>query len=124
LDTINSIIFYLSEAKRLLKQSGVIIAVTGSGHMHSAERDWFTFGTRYPDNTALQPGQKVKALHFESGIEFTDYYWPEDVYSSVFGEAGLRCIEVLHPLGKEGEHYPWRDELKLSPFVIFVLRHA
>lgn len=115
---------YLQEAKRLLKKDGVMVAVTGSSHMHSVNRDWFTFRTDYAANAVRQPGQKVKAYHYESGIEFTDYFWPEEIYREIFVSVGLRCIETRHPLGKKEESYAWRDELVASPFVIFILGHT
>jgi SAM-dependent methyltransferase len=114
---------YLSEAKRLLKPGGIMIAVTGSELMHSAKSDWFIFGTKYTENEALVSGKKVKAYHYESGIEFTDYFWRDKDYEELFEEVDLHCLTKHSPLGDSHESYTWKGELRQSPFSIFVLEN-
>jgi len=120
LDSVEAIHQYFSEVNRLLNNTGAFVAVTGSNLMHRHDIDWFTFNTSYPENRMLNPGKKVKAYHYESGIEFTDYFWPEELYLETMLKAGLKCIEIARPMGFSFEKTPWRHELYESPFNIFV----
>lgn len=111
---------YLSEAKRVLKREGVLIALTGSHTMYS--KDWLIFGVDYPENKTLKSGDLARVLLKDANIEFTDYYWTEEDYRRYFNNSGFDIIKVHYPLGKKEEPYPWKDELKSSPFVIFVAK--
>lgn len=111
---------YLEEAKRVLKKEGVLIALTGSHTMYS--KDWLIFGVDFPENRSLRSGDLARVLLKDANIEFTDYYWTEEDYRRYFRDSGFDLIKVHYPLGKREEPYPWKDELKSSPFVIFVAK--
>ncbi len=121
LGTKNEIIKYLKEAKRVLKDSGTFISVTGSENMYS-EKKWMLFDTNYPQNKHLKSGDMAKILLKGADIEFTDYYWLESDYKECFKKAGFNLMEILYPLGKYSEPFPWNQERKSSPFVIFVAK--
>jgi len=114
------ILAYLEEAKRVLKKTGIFIAVTGSEEMYS--KNWLIFNTDFPENVHLKSGDLAKIYLCDADIEFTDYYWREADYLRLFEEAGFQVLEVHHPMGKEEEPCLWKDEKTNSPFVIFVAR--
>ncbi|MBY0352728.1 class I SAM-dependent methyltransferase [Candidatus Babeliales bacterium] len=114
------VVAYLQEAKRVMKSDGVFIAVTGSQDLFS--KDWLTLNIDFPENKNLVSGAPAKAYHYESNIEFTDYYWTEQDYRNFFAQAGFELLEVHYPLGKASEPYAWKDEKTHSPFVVFVAR--
>lgn len=116
----NAVVAYLEEAKRIMKDDAVLIAVTGSEQMYS--RDWFTFKTDYPENKQLKSGDLAKIYLCDAGIEFTDFYWTEADYHQFFKKAGFDLLEVHYPLGKDDEGYPWKDEKRYSPFIILVAK--
>lgn len=114
------VIAYLEEAKRVVKDDGVLIAITGSQDLYS--RDWFIYGTNYPENRNLKSGDLAKLYLYEAAIEFTDFYWTEADYRHFFKKAGFDILDVHYPLGKDNEEYPWKDEKITSPFFILVAK--
>lgn len=112
------IIKYLEEAKRVMKNDGIFIAVTASQDAYS--KDWLVYYTNFPENENLKSGDLAKAYDNDADIEFTDYYWTEADYRRIFKQAGFDLIEVHYPIGTESEPYPWKDEKYYSPFVVFV----
>ena len=116
------ILTYLNEAKRVIKEDGVLIAVTGSQDMYS--KDWFLFDTDYPENKELKSGGLARIYLREAAIEFTDYYWTEADYRRFFKEVGFQLLEVHYPLGREDEPYPWKEEKTNSPYVVFVAKKS
>lgn len=120
LESEKEILTYLEEAKRVLKKDGVFIAVTGSQEMYS--KDWLIYKSDFPENKNLKSGDLAKIYLNDADIEFTDYYWTESDYRRLFKQAGFQLIEVHYPMGKESESYPWKDEKKSSPFVVFVAK--
>ena len=110
---------YLLEAKRVLNERGVFVLVAGSGKMYS--EDWLVFSTDFPENKQLSSGDEAKIFLPVEGIEFTDFYWTEKDYQQLFEEAGLSVLETHYPLGKEDDPYDWKEEVRSSPYVIYVL---
>ena len=53
-----------------------------------------------------------------------DILWTDESYGSVHREAGLQMIRVLKPLANGDEPYPWVNETRIPPWVIYVLRRA
>lgn len=114
------ILKYLEEAKRVMKNDGVFLALTASQDAYS--KDWLIYNTNYPENKNLKSGDLAKAYDRGANIEFMDYYWTEADYRRLFKQAGFQLIEVHYPVGKESEPYPWKDEKTNSPFVVLVAK--
>jgi len=114
------ILKYLEEAKRVMKNDGVFLALTASQDAYS--KDWLIYNTNYPENKNLKSGDLAKAYDHGANIEFMDYYWTEADYRRLFKQAGFQLIEVHYPVGKESEPYPWKDEKTSSPFVVLVAK--
>lgn len=112
---------YLSEGKRVMRDDGVMIAITGNSNMYNV-KNWYTFDTDYPDNENLESGSLAKVYLKDAGIEFTDFYWTNEDYLNFFELSGLEVLEAHYPLGREGEPYPWQAEMELSPFTVFVAK--
>lgn len=113
---------YLNEAKRVLKDDGVFIALTGSEHMYS--KNWLIFNSDYPENRNLKSGDLAKIYLKDAGIEFTDFYWTESDYRHFFKEAGFDLVKVHYPLGQADEGLEWKEETTLSPFVVFIAKKS
>lgn len=122
ISTRETILKYLSEAKRVLKKDGLFIAITGSQDLHSPMRRWLYFHTQFPENEHLDSGKPVKLLLTESNIEFMDYYWTEDDYATLFSKAELKIMELYHPLGHANENFLWEDELEYSPYLVLIAK--
>lgn len=116
----NEIVKYLEEAKRVMKNDGVFLALTASQDAYS--KNWLIYNINYPENKNLKSGDLAKAYDRGANIEFMDYYWTEADYQRLFQQAGFQLVEVHYPVGKESEPYPWKDEKTSSPFVVLVAK--
>lgn len=114
------IIKYLEKAHSMLKHKGIFIGITGSEHLYSISSKWFTFDVNFIENYHLYSGKLVKLSLKSPRIEFFDYYWKEKDYLECFRNAGFQILKTYFPLGFPSDPYPWKDELLLSPFVVFV----
>lgn len=113
---------YLKTASSFLKKEGIFIAITGSEHLYSLNRNWMTFDANFPENQSLKSGDIAKLLLKCASLEFYDYFWKESDYQACFEEADFQILEIHHPLGLLEEGYEWQDELSFSPFLIFIAK--
>ncbi len=60
----------------------------------------------------------------EEGRSVEDILWPDEDYWNVFQKAGLALVQTYRPLAKESEPYPFVNETRIAPWVIYVLRSA
>ena len=112
---------YLIEARRVLKKDGIFLLLVGSEHMYS-NKNLRTFYNDYPENKRPKSGQLVKVSLPDANIIFEDYYWTESDYQRFLKKAQFEVVATHYPLGKDGEPYEWKDEKKVSPFIVFVLK--
>lgn len=116
---IEKIVDYLAAGRRLLKEDGTFIVVTGSESMYTG--DFLVMQTDFPENKGASSGDRVKIYLPDVDIEFTDYYWSGKDYNNGFKKAGLKVKEVHFPLGQKDEPWDWKDESIRSPFIIYVM---
>lgn len=120
------IIRVLTDIRRTMKTGACLIATTGTPEMYNRNNQWVTLDANFPENDNLQSGSlaKVSLILPDGVITFNDYYWTEDDYRECFTAAGLSLISADYPLGSEQEclDWKWKDETKVAPYVIFVLR--
>ena len=112
----------LKEMKRVLRKDGVIIFVTDS--MEATKGTWVSLSYSFPENDRpLHSGDTVKLLIRGIDVVLYDYYWTEDDYRRAAEGAGLMIAKVHKPLGTSEDSIAWRDETKMSPMAIYVLRN-
>ena len=112
----------LKEMKRVLRKDGVIIFVTAS--MEASEGDWVSLSYSFPENDRpLRSGETVKLLIRGIDVVLYDYYWTDDDYTRAAERAGLMLAKIHKPLGSSDDSIEWRDETKMSPVAIYVLRN-
>ena len=112
----------LKEMKRVLRKDGIIIFVTAS--MEASEGDWVSLSYSFPENDrSLRSGETVKLLIRGIDVVLYDYYWTDDDYTRAAERAGLMLAKIHKPLGSSDDSIEWRDETKMSPVAIYVLRN-
>lgn len=116
------IVTYLDQAAACLKQDGLFFGITGSEHLHKKDKDWMCFNVDYIENLYPKSGDLVKLGLYEPDIEFSDYYWLESDYRDCFKASNLELMTVHYPIGYAKESFSWKEELFLSPFVIFLAK--
>lgn len=113
----------LKEMKRVLRKDGIIIFVTSS--TEATKGNWVSLSYSFPENDKeLRSGDTVKLLIQGVDVVFHDYFWTEEDYSGAAERAGLNLAELHKPLGLHDEPIEWRDETKMSPTAIYVLRNS
>lgn len=118
--SIEEVVRYLSQARRVLKPAGVFIAVTGSDHFH--KNNWLSAQNDIEKNQRLISGEMYKVKLLDDDITFHDFYYAEADYARAFSSAGLERVALYHPLGKSSDNIPWFTEWDLPPYSIYVCR--
>ena len=108
-----------------LNASGKMISVVSSPAIYIHE--WASFSTKdYPENRSARSGDRVKIIttDFADRRPAEDILWTDESYRDVYVRAGLRLVATYKPLAKGNEPYPWVNETRIAPWVIYVLTHA
>ena len=112
----------LSGLRRLLKRDGRVILLDSTAEIYAHE--WVSFSTSaFPENCAARSGDTVRIVMTDVVDQrpVVDYIWFHEDYLRLFNAAELRLIAQHRPLGTEGEPWPWKSELSVAPWVIYVL---
>jgi len=110
------------ELGRVLNHGGRVVSLVSSPEMYTHE--WASFSTKdFPENKYAKSGDKVKIIITDTEDErpVEDVIWSEEDYFKVYEKAGLELVKAYRPLAKESEPYPWVNETKIAPWVIYVL---
>lgn len=118
--TMEELLKYMKEARRVIKSNGIIMVITGTDDLYS--KDWLCLKTDFPENKFLRSGDKAKIVVPEVNMEFTDYYWTENDIQQLFNLSKFKILETYYPLALKEEPYLWKDEKKFPPFVIYIIK--
>lgn len=115
----------LSDLQKLLKPDGAIVNLVSAPEIYLHE--WASFSTRnFPENLTAGSGDVVRIIvtdhHDRRPVE--DIVCSDETYRKVYREAGLELVQMLKPLAKDDEPYPWVNETRVAPWVIYVLKRA
>jgi SAM-dependent methyltransferase len=114
-----------AELGSLLFPEGRIVSLVSSPEIYTHE--WASFSTKdFPGNRLARSGDKVKIImtDVEDRRPVEDVLWTDESYQEVYRKAGLERIQTHKPLAKESEPYPWVNETRIAPWVIYVLKKA
>jgi len=115
----------LKTLSRLLKPNGRLINLVSAPHIYWHE--WASFSTKaFPENKNAKCGDKVKIImtDVKDSRPVEDILCPPRTYRKLYGKAGLSVEHLYQPKGYKGEDFPWKSELKLSPWCIYVLKKS
>jgi ubiquinone/menaquinone biosynthesis C-methylase UbiE len=111
------------EIARVLKPSGRMINLVSSPEIYLHE--WASFTTKdYPENRLARVGDVVRIINTDIADKrpVEDILWPDETYRETYRQAGLEPVLTLKPLANEKEPYPWVNETRIAPWVIYVLK--
>jgi SAM-dependent methyltransferase len=109
----------------LLAEGGRIVNLVSAPEIYLHE--WASFSTRdFPENAGARSGERVKIIitATEDSRPVEDIVWSDEAYQETYGCAGLAVVSTYKPLASEAEPYPWVNETRIAPWVIYVLRKA
>ncbi|MEM1167773.1 MAG: methyltransferase domain-containing protein [Cyanobacteria bacterium P01_H01_bin.35] len=111
------------EMARIICPSGFGIVVTNTKEFY--EGNWLSCLVDFPENKLpLHSGQQVKARLLPENIDVTDYFWSDNDYKMAFLQAGLTVKQEFRPLGNSSDALPWKDEMRIAPYVIYQLQKS
>ncbi|HXZ28546.1 MAG TPA: class I SAM-dependent methyltransferase [Terriglobales bacterium] len=106
-----------------LRPSGALINVVSSPEIYVHE--WASFSTQdYPENRSARSGDAVRIITKDLADRrpVEDILWTDEAYREVYRRAGLGVAATYKPLATGDEPYPWVNETRIAPWVIYVLR--
>ncbi len=112
----------LREIHRVLKETGILMIVTGTEKLHSPEMQWLSYDTKFPENQKLTTGKMVKFFIKNANVTFYDYFWSNKDYLGLFGKCGFEVLEMHLPLGTKQDNHPWLSERQNAPFITYILK--
>jgi SAM-dependent methyltransferase len=110
---------------KLLAPDGTIVSLVSSPEIYTHE--WASFTTQdFPENANAGGGDVVRIVvtDHKDRRPVEDILCTDESYQVVYREASLQTMQVFKPLAKGDESYPWVNETKIPPWVIYVLRRA
>lgn len=120
--TVEKKIAILSALRNRLTGEGKIINLVSSPDMYTHE--WESISTRdFPENLQARDGDMVKTVITATGDgrPVDDVLCTDACYRMIYKQAGLTPVKTYAPLAREEEPYPWVNETKIAPWIIYVL---
>ena len=111
--------------RRLLAPRGRFVNLVSSPELYTHE--WASFSTKdFPENRIATSGDIVRCVNIaiEDHRPVEDVLWPDAAYADVYESSGLEPVATYRPLAREDEPYPWVNETRIAPWVIYVLKPA
>jgi len=106
----------------LLNASGKLISVVSSPEIYLHE--WVSFSTKdYPENRNARTGDVVRIVttDFADRRPAEDILCTDESYREIYARSDLDVIATYRPLGRGEDPYPWVNETRIAPWVIYVL---
>jgi len=114
-----------SDLAKLLAPNGTMVSLVSSPEIYTHE--WASFSTKdFPENASARSGDVVRIVvtDHQDARPVEDILCTDESYRAVYQAASLRAMQVLKPLATGDEPYPWVNETRIAPWVIYVLRRA
>lgn len=115
----------LHDLRNLLAPAGVLVSVVSSPAIYTHE--WASFTTRdFPENANARSGDRVRIIvtDHQDRRPVEDILCTDESYRELYRKAGLEVLQNLEPLAKGDEPFPWVNETRIAPWVIYVLKPA
>lgn len=112
----------LRDLRGLLNASGKLVSVVSSPEIYLHE--WASFSTKdFPENRNARAGDLVRIVttDFPNHRPTEDVLFTDEAYRDVYKEAGLTVVAMHKPIAHGDEPYPWINETRIAPWVIYVL---
>jgi ubiquinone/menaquinone biosynthesis C-methylase UbiE len=112
----------LKELHRVLKETGILMIITGTEKLHSPDMEWLSYDTKFPENQNPTSGKMLKFFIRDANVTFYDYFWSNQDYLALFDKCSFQVLELHLPLGDKQDNHPWLSERENAPFVVYILK--
>jgi SAM-dependent methyltransferase len=109
----------------LLAEGGRIVNLVSSPEIYLHE--WASFSTKaFPENRLAQSGDVVRIINLavDGSVPTEDVLWTGEAWAETYRRAGLSILDTIRPLGDAGDPGPWVNEVRIPPWVIYVLARS
>jgi ubiquinone/menaquinone biosynthesis C-methylase UbiE len=113
------------DLQKLLTPNGVLVNLVSAPEIYTHE--WASFTTRdFPENAAARSGDVVRIIvtDHQDRRPVEDIVCSDDSYRAFYRDASLEVIRMIKPLANGDEPYPWVNETRIAPWVIYVLKRG
>lgn len=114
----------LHDLRGLLAPAGVLVNLVSAPEIYLHE--WASFSTRdfLEQNRAAACGDVVRIVTTDipDARPCDDILFPEADYRALHAEAGFETLGVHKPLARGDEGYAWREETRIAPWHLHLLR--
>jgi len=113
------------DLRALLQTSGKLISIVSAPEIYLHE--WASFSTKgYPENRLARSGDIVRIIttDFSDRRPAEDILCTDECYRQIYTQACLEVVAMYKPLAKGDEPYQWVNEIKIAPWVIYVLTQS
>jgi SAM-dependent methyltransferase len=110
---------------RLLRSGGRLVNIVSSADIYVHE--WVSFTTApFEQNRSAKPGDAVQIIttEFSESQVCDDVLCDDDSYREMYHASGLNVVDSYRPLGLPNDPVAWVSELRVAPWVIWVLRSS
>jgi ubiquinone/menaquinone biosynthesis C-methylase UbiE len=115
----------LRDLANLLSPGGILINLVSSPAIYTHE--WASFSTKdFPENRLARSGDVVRIVVTDhpDPRPVEDVMCSDDSYRELYRSVGLEVIQKLEPIAGGHEPYPWVNETRIAPWVIYALKRA
>ena len=113
----------LRDLAKLLTPAGVIVNLVSSPQIYTHE--WASFSTKdFPENARAKSGDVVRIIvtDHQDQRPVEDIVCTDESYRAIYRDSGLEAVQMLAPLATGDEPYPWVNETKIAPWIIYVMK--
>jgi len=107
----------------LLSPPGKLVSIVSSPEIYTHE--WASFSTKdFPENARAKSGDVVRIIvtDHQDQRPVEDIVCTDESYRAIYRDSGLEAVQMLAPLATGDEPYPWVNETKIAPWIIYVLK--
>lgn len=122
LSTQEEVSSYLQKAYFALKDDGLLIVVTAASEAFDPKYDWLSWEQDFPENDSAVNGGPVTVRLKKGDLLLHDTLWSPEFLQKIFQDHSFKIESLFRPLGDSDDPFPWRSELAVSPFAIYILR--
>ena len=115
----------LKGLRTVLADGGCIVNLVSAPEIYLHE--WASFSTKdFPENARAKSGERVRIVitATEDKRPVEDIVWSDQDYRRAYKSAGLAVVSIHKPLANGTEPYPWVNETRIAPWVIYALKDA
>jgi hypothetical protein len=122
LSTQEKISSYLRKAHFALKDDGLLVVVTAAVEAFDPRYTWLSWEQNFPENDSTANGGMVTVRLKKGDLLLHDTLWSSEFLQKIFQDNSFRTDYLFRPLGHPEDLFPWRSELVMAPFDIYILR--